>query len=105
MSRKIGIQLDSSGDLDINIQTDAYGLIISGLSIGSTLQQNQWLILKAQKGDIKEHPLLGCGIDDIVDDEDYSSWQKKIREELAKDGMKVSTLILSETEFTLKADY
>ena len=105
MSKKIGIQIDNTGDLSIMVQTDSSGLITSGLSVGSTLYQNQYIILKAQKGELKEYPLLGVGIDDMVDDEDMTSWQKRIREELAKDGMKVSSLVIDNTGLDLKADY
>lgn len=96
MSKKIGIQLDADGDL----------LIANGsLSIGNTLYQNQYIILKAQKGDLKENLLMGAGVDDIANDDDTLGWQRVIREELARDGMKVSTLIIADSEMSIKADY
>ena len=97
MSKKgIGIQLDAN-----------CGLMISNgsLQIGSTLYQNQFLILKAQKGELKEYPTLGCGIDDITNDEDLDAWQKSIREEMAKDGMQVSEFGINSNGMTLVADY
>ena len=53
--KKIGILLDpSDGDLLLNG---------GALAVGNTLYQNQFLILKAQKGDLKEFPMMGAGIE------------------------------------------
>lgn len=103
--KKIGVQLDSNCDLMINVVTDDAGLIVSGLTIGNTLYQNQFLILKPQKGENKEYPMMGAGIDDMLNDNDEDEWKKRIREELARDGLKVSELTFANGEMMLKADY
>jgi len=107
MSKKTGIQLDSDIDLFISVEKDSSGLITSGLVIGDTLYQNQYIILSAQKGELKEEPLLGVGIGDMTNDEDLAPWKKSIREELYKDGIAVDTLTISSStkEMILKADY
>jgi hypothetical protein len=94
--KRTGIQLDSTGEI----------IIANGaLQIGDTLYQNQYLILKAQKGEIKEFPTLGCGIDDLANDEDIDAWQKLIREEFAKDGLRVDKLSITTSGMEVKADY
>ena len=40
---------------------EASGKIISGLTIGDTDYQNIRLIVLSNKGDFKEHPILGVG--------------------------------------------
>jgi hypothetical protein len=96
MSKKIGIQLNSDGEL----------AIVNGhLSVGNTLYQNQYIILKAHKGELKENPMMGAGIDDMANDDDVLGWKRTIREELARDGMKVSELTISGDELNIKADY
>ncbi len=59
---KQGILLDEeTGDLAISVVRDASGKIVSGLTIGDTDYQNIELILLSDKGDFKEHPILGVG--------------------------------------------
>ena len=105
MSKKIGIQLTSDLELSINPIRDSSGLILSGITIGDTLYQNQYMILTAQKGEFKENPTLGVGINDMANDDDLSEWKKSIREELSKDGMKVNTLTITASGMEVKADY
>lgn len=104
MSKSIGIQLTSDLELAINVVRDN-GLIMSGLAIGDTLYQNQYLILAAQKGEFKENPTLGVGITDMANDDDLNEWKKTIREEFAKDGLKVKTLSITTSGMEVKADY
>jgi len=96
MSKNRGIQLGVNGDMNIEN---------GSLQIGDTLHQNQYLILKAQKGELKELPLWGVGIDGLANDNDLVAWKKLIREELQRDGMKVSQLEITQSEIILKADY
>ena len=103
--KNTGIQLTNDCELAISVQRDTGGLIISGILVGNTLYQNQYLILKAQKGEIKEFPTLGCGIDDLANDDDLNAWQKLIREEMDKDGMQVNKLTIDESGMTLEANY
>jgi len=105
MNKGIGIQLIGSGDLNMSVLRDENEMIISGITVGDTLYQNQYIILKAQKGDLKENPVLGVGLDDMTNDDDILSWKKAIREEFAKDLLKVSTLTIDNSGITLQADY
>lgn len=75
------------------------------LVLGDTTLQNQALILQSQKGEWKEHPMVGCGIGDMANDDDTTAWRRAIREELARDGMKVRNLRIEENNITIDADY
>ena len=103
--KNTGILLTNECELAISVQRDTSGLITSGMLVGNTLYQNQYIILKAQKGELKENPTLGCGIDDLANDDDLNAWQKLIREEMDKDGMQVNKLTINESGMALEADY
>jgi len=105
MSKKIGIQLTSNRELSIIPVRDSSGVIQSGITVGNTLYQNQFVILTAQKSEIKENPTIGVGINDMANDDDLNEWKKDIRENFAMDGMKVNTLTITASGMEVKADY
>jgi len=105
MAKNMGIQLNSGYDLDIKVRRDANGKITSGLTVGDVTYQNQAMILKAQKGEFKEHPTVGVGIENIVCDNDLRLWKKEIAEQLEADGQRIDRLVLNEREFILDARY
>lgn len=95
---------------NIDLQIDEnYGLQTSpdlhDLVVGDVTLQNQALILQAQKGEWKEKPMVGCGIGDMTNDEDTGSWKRAIREELGRDGLKVSQLKINGEQIEIEADY
>ncbi len=109
MSKKIGMQI---GLVESEDETSYYDLVIdfknkTGLSIGDTLYQNQFIISAVQKGELKEYPQMGVGIGDITNDNDLLAWKRSIREEFAKDDLEISKLDIDLTtgEMTLIADY
>jgi len=89
-----GILLDEAGDLQITVKRDSEGKIVSGLVIGDSSLQNQYVILAAQKGEFKEYPTLGVGISDMLGDDDVLEWKKRIREEFAKDELGINSIDL-----------
>lgn len=95
-------------NLDLTIDKD-YALVADpsthDLVVGDTTLQNQALILKSQKGEWKERPTVGCGIDDMLNDDDAGQWKRLIREELGRDGMKVRKLAIENDNITIEADY
>lgn len=99
-----GIQLNDSVngveniDLKINVVRGADNKIISGLMVGAILRQNQALILIANPGEFALSPTIGVAIDELLLDNDYLRIRHRIREHLAKDGMKVKTLEFSENK-------
>lgn len=87
--------MDVNGDLAIS----------SGeLVVENTTYQNEYIILKSQRGEIKEYPLMGVGIDDIVNDHDEAGWKMKIKEHLAMDDIKVAKIYLNITTGKLEIE-
>lgn len=93
---------------DLRINED-YGLMTDpaahDLCVGDVTLQNQALILQSQKGEWKERPMVGCGIGDMANDDDTNTWRRAIREELARDGMKVRSLKINRENIEIDADY
>jgi hypothetical protein len=76
----------------IEPERDSTGKITNGLMIGSTLLQNQGLIVLATKGEFKEMPALGAGIEGLLLDNDYLEWRRKIRLQLELDKQTVNEI-------------
>ena len=92
-------------DLDIKVVNDASGRILSGLVIGDILNQNQALILSFNKGDLKDDVSVGVGIDRMMLDNDWLSWQREIRDQLEMDGQKVESVVVDKKTIKIKASY
>jgi hypothetical protein len=101
----IGIQLNNDYDLDVKVKKDTTGKILSGLVVGDVTVQNQAVILLAQKGEFKEYPVVGIGINDICNDSDFRLWKREITEQIEKDGQQISRLELNEKGLILEAKY
>lgn len=84
MKKRYGIQIDSSGDLSV---------VGGHLAMGDTMAQNEYILLMAQRGDIKEYPAMGAGIADMVGSNSRAEWQRKVRDALLDDGMDVKSLV------------
>lgn len=65
------------------------------IAIGETLPQNEFLLLVMNKGELKEDPMVGVGISDMINDNDILGWKRKIRDGLKADGMKVEQISIS----------
>ena len=61
-----GILLDENFELVITPVRDANGLITSGIQVGNVDYQRVKLIISAQKGEFKEYPTLGFGIESYL---------------------------------------
>lgn len=99
-ARKNGILLDDT--------TNELFLGTAGrMSIGNTLYQNQYVLLNSRPGDIKNAPLTGAGVGDMPGDEQSPQiWKKTIREQLARDLLKVKELTVSASgDIHIQADY
>lgn len=84
-----GILIGDDGDLLIEVTRDAQNKITDGLVIGDVTSQNQNTILLAEKGEIKNSPLLGVGIASYLDDETPSELLREVRINLRLDGQKI----------------
>lgn len=65
------------------------------IAIGETLPQNEFLLLVMNKGELKEDPLVGVGISDMINDNDILGWKRKIRDGLKADGLTVEQISIS----------
>ena len=79
--------------------------IISGLIVGDTLHQNQALILHLHKGELKERPMAGCGISDMLLDNDPIYWRTLIREQLEMDRQTVTNIKITTKSIEIDAQY
>ena len=93
--RGTGILINDNYDLQVIPLRDGTGKIVSGLQVGNTLFQNQALILICHRGEIKESPLLGVGIEDTLLDESYDIWRRKITMQMEMDNQKVKNVQFS----------
>ena len=99
-----GIQLIDY-DLDIKVQRDKYGKIISGLVIGDILRQNQAIILSVAKGELKENPSIGVGLTDMLLTHDLTAIRNEIRQQLEMDGQTVDKIVVTPTLVEIEAHY
>lgn len=81
------------------------GKITSGLVVGDTLHQNQALILHLHKGELKERPMAGCGISDMLLDNDPIYWRTLIREQLEMDRQTVTNIKITTKSIKIDAQY
>lgn len=81
------------------------GKIISGLIVADTLHQNQALILHLHKGELKERPMIGCGISDMLLDNDPIYWRTLIREQLEMDRQTVTNIKITTKSIEIDAQY
>lgn len=103
-----GLCLDSETyDAKVQPQRNALGLITEGIVVGETMYQNEALILNAHQGEYKENPMLGVGINDMVNDNDLAWWEHAIRVNLARDNMNVRTAKINRKNgnITIEAEY
>lgn len=99
-----GIQLIDY-EPDIDVVKDGDGKIVQGLVVGDITAQNQALILRIHKGEQKENPSLGCGIEDMLLDSDPLYWRTEIREQLEMDGQSVNSIEIGNDSITIDANY
>jgi hypothetical protein len=91
-----GIVINDNHDLQISIMRDKNGLITQGLVIGDITFQNQEIIIVSEKGEIKNAPTKGVGIQSYLDDEMPDNLLRAIRTELAVEGMQVNKVSINE---------
>ena len=99
-----GIQLTDFVPM-VQVRRDKMGKIERGLVVGDILLQNQALILSIHPGELKSAPSVGCGISDMLLDNDPLFWRARIREQLEMDGQQVEYVKLSTAGIQIKATY
>lgn len=106
MAKEKGILLTDDFDLQLERVLDGDGKIMSGMRLGNVLYQNQALILLCHPGEVKEAPILGCGIEDFTLDNNVLAWRRKIRMALELDGQQVREVrITADNQIKIDAGY
>lgn len=104
--RGTGFLINDNYELKVTPERDGTGKIIKGIMIGQTINQNTGLILICRKGEFKQEPVLGVGIEDILLDQDYLDWRRKIRINLELDDQNVKEIKFSSIDnLFIDADY
>jgi hypothetical protein len=93
-----GMLIDETGDLIIKPVREN-GLITSGLVIGNNDYQCVRLVIEAQKGEFKEYPTLGFGIDNYLKSPDdvKQKFVNELTKELKSVGFKNAKVIPGQT--------
>ena len=88
---------DNTGDLKIQVKREN-GVIVSGLVIGETDYQNVDFIVIANKGDFKEYPTLGVGLERYLKSVGkQGNLRREIEIQLGVDGYKAGDVSVSNT--------
>lgn len=96
-AKRYGMQIADDGDLIVRD---------GGVSMGDTLAQNEYILLLSHQGELKENPLLGAGVADMVGSHDVSDCKRKVIDALKGDGMTVQAVEMKEGSITrLEAKY
>lgn len=92
---------------DILLDTETLDLQIAAgdFVIGDATEQNQHLLLLANKGDYKQHPKAGVGINGFLLDEAPQDMMREIRSHFENDGMKVKKLVYADGKLIIDAPY
>ena len=86
---------DNSGAVDIELSDGS-------MATGETQFQEEYLVLSTQRGEWKEHPLVGVGVSDMAGDEDLRYWKREITENLARVGIKIKGVSLNNGQLEIK---
>lgn len=106
MAKSKGILLSDDSDIKIKPVLNSDGLIVSGLTVGESVYQQQTLLLVLNKGEIKENPMVGVGISDyILDDVGNDSITQEISAQFTNDGMRIFDLVISGGNLQIDARY
>lgn len=90
-------------DLLLNDNGDL-GIANNDLQIGYSDLQHQEHILIAQKGNFKESPDVGVGVENFINDSDIDGLLSEVRAQFEKDGMTVTRVDYDENDEELIYD-
>lgn len=91
--------------IQIDDQTHDLRIKNGGMVIGDVDKQNQFVILSANKGEIKEHPTLGVGIDTYTNDNDIQGLKYAIRTNFKMDGLNLQKVDFQNEKLNIEAYY
>jgi hypothetical protein len=88
MEKRKGILLTSDFDVAIRPVRDKNGMITSGFVISESTNQEAIMVLKLRQGELKEDPLLGCGLTKFMRGKyDESMIENRIRLHFTRTGI------------------
>lgn len=91
------LHLDNTGDLEI---------VNGDFVIGYSDNQHQEHILMATKGEFKEFPELGVGLNRMLSDDDFTPFLIDAKKNLEYDGMKINNIKFEENgNLTIDGEY
>jgi hypothetical protein len=94
----IGLLIDSeTKDLKLDAQ--------NRLQVGTTDAQNQYLLLKLEKGAIKRLPSRCVGSGNYLESDNLSGMLREVKKEFTLDGMKVNSVGFDLNELKIDAEY
>lgn len=86
-----GILVDENNDLQVSVKRDSKGMVTQGLVLGNIDYQRCKFIIIAQKGEFKQVPSLGFGIDKYlkktVSAHEKQKFITELKSELSSDGI------------------
>ena len=72
--------------------------------VGETTQQHQSLLLRMKKGELRQYPKTGVGLDDFLLDDNPGDVYSEIQRQFEADGMVVRTMDISINEASNKLE-
>lgn len=72
---------------------------------GNTLNQELADLIKARKGDYKEFPLVGVGVEDFINDDDQGALFREIYKQVINDNKVVNDISLDDGQLKIDANY
>jgi len=90
---------------DILLNSDNDLQIINGdLVVGDCLNQQVGLLLLFNKGELKQHPLTGVAMYDMLNSESITAISNEIRQQLKADGLKLRKIEQVDCKIYIAAD-
>ena len=77
----------------------------SRIAMGDITEQNQRLLLSINKGEIKEAPLKGVGINNFLEEGNPQCLISEIRGEFRREGLTIESLRIKDSNIEISAHY
>lgn len=91
---------------DLLLDSNSDILIANGdFVIGESTKQHQLSLLVGNKGEYKQYPKVGVGINGYLLDENEQDMLREIRSQFESDGMTVKKTVLKDSELIIDAPY
>lgn len=75
------------------------------IAMGDITEQNQRLLLSINKGEIKEDPLKGVGINNFLEEGNPQRLISEIRGEFRREGLTIESLRIKDNNIEISAHY